>query len=158
MRCIWLVDRRRRQWLQTKRLSAICTWSQRRNPRGFGHSFTQNGYWWDVPAGVKYQGDDIARAANIYSAAFPDMHRELSHLYFDGEVVVVELTLNGTHRGDLPMGLGTLPATGKEFHIPCIDVFHIEDGKVSAFDCHYAGTIMLGQLGVLGDLEASLKK
>jgi ketosteroid isomerase-like protein len=56
------------------------------------------------------------------------------------------------------MGLGTLPATGKEFHVPCIDVFHVEDGKVSAFDCHYAGTIMLAQLGVLSNLEAALKK
>jgi hypothetical protein len=59
------------------------------------------------------------------------------------------------------MGLGILPATGKEFRVrnPCIDVFfHVEDGKVSAFDCHYAGTIMLAQLGVLGNLEASLKK
>ena len=55
------------------------------------------------------------------------------------------------------MGLGTLPATGKKIHVPCIDVFHLEDGKVSAFDCHYAGTILLGQLGVLGNLEASLK-
>ena len=56
------------------------------------------------------------------------------------------------------MGLGTLPATGKEFHVPCIDVFHLEDGKVSAFDCYYAGTILLGQIGVLGNLEASLRK
>ena len=56
------------------------------------------------------------------------------------------------------MGMGTLPATGKEIHVPCIDVFHVEDGKVSAFDCHYAGTILLGQLGVLGNLEAALKK
>jgi hypothetical protein len=48
--------------------------------------------------------------------------------------------------------------TGKEFHVPCIDVFHLEDGKVRGFDCHYAGTILLGQLGVLGNLEASLRK
>jgi len=128
-----------------------------KEPKRFRSLFTENGYWWDVPAGVKYRGDEVARAADIYSAAFPDMHRELSHLYFDGEVVVVELSLNGTHQGDLPMGLGTLPATGKEFHVPCIDVFHVEDGKVSAFDCHYAGTIMLAQLGVLGNLEAALK-
>lgn len=129
-----------------------------KDPKRFRSLFTENGYWWDVPAGVRYSGDDIARAAEIYSAAFPDMHRKLSRLYFDGDVVVVELSLNGTHRGDLPMGPGILPATGKEFHIPCIDVFHVEAGKVSAFDCHYAGTIMLAQLGVLGNLEASLKK
>jgi predicted ester cyclase len=129
-----------------------------KEPKTFRSLFTENGYWWDVPAGVKYHGDDIARAADIYSVAFPDMHRELSRLYIDGDVVIVELTLNGTHQGDLPIGLGTIPATNKEFHILCIDVFHLEDGKVSAFDCHYAGTIMLGQLGVLGNLEASLKK
>jgi hypothetical protein len=46
----------------------------------------------------------------------------------------------------------------RKFHVPCVDVFHLEDGKVSAFDCHYAGTIMLGQLGVLGNLGGSLKK
>src|SRR5438876_11144800 len=89
-----------------------------KEPKRFRALFTENGYWWDVPAGVKYHGDEVARAADIYSTALPDMHRELSKLYSDGDVVVVELTLNGTHLGDLPMGLGTLPATGKAFHIP----------------------------------------
>jgi predicted ester cyclase len=127
-------------------------------PKRFRSLFTANGYWWDVPAGVRYDGDEVGRAADIYSAAFPDMHRELHHLHFDGDVVVVELSLNGTHSGDLPMALGTLPATGMEFHVPCVDIFHVEGGQVSAFDCHYAGTIMLGQLGVLGNLEASLRR
>jgi ketosteroid isomerase-like protein len=127
-------------------------------PKTFRSLFTENGYWWDVPAGARYEGDEVARAADIYSTAFPDMHRELHDLYVDGDVVVVQLTLHGTHKGDLPMGLGTLPATGKAFYVPCVDVFHLEDGKVSAFDCYYAGTIMLGQLGVLGNLEAALRK
>ena len=56
------------------------------------------------------------------------------------------------------MGPGTIPATGRRIHVPCVDIFHLENGKVSAFDCHYAGTILLAQLGVLGNLEASLKK
>ena len=63
-----------------------------------------------------------------------------------------------TTMASIPMGPGTIPATGKKFHVPCVDIFHLESGKVSAFDCHYAGTIMLAQLGVLGNLEASLKK
>ena len=87
-----------------------------KEPKRFRSLFTENGYWWDVPAGVKYRGDEVARAADIYSAAFPDMHRKLSQLYFDGDVVVVELSLNGTHPGDLPTARGTIPATGKEFH------------------------------------------
>lgn len=42
---------------------------------------------------MKYYGDDVARAADIYSTAFPDMHRDLHDLYFDGGVVVVRLSL-----------------------------------------------------------------
>jgi len=73
-----------------------------KEPKRFRSLFTENGYWWDVPAGVKYRGDEVARAADIYSAAFPDMHRALDDLYLDGDVVVVQLSLNGTHQGDLP--------------------------------------------------------
>src|SRR5438445_2403073 len=75
-----------------------------KEPKRFRSLFAENGYWWDVPAGVKYVGDEVARAADIYSAAFPDMHRELSDLYIDGRVVFVQLSPNGTHRADLPIG------------------------------------------------------
>jgi ketosteroid isomerase-like protein len=131
-----------------------------KEPKRFRSLFTDDGYWWDVPAGVKYHGDDVARAADIYSAAFPDMHRELHDLYFDGDVVVVQLSLKGTHQGDLPMGMGTIPATGKKIDVPCVDVFRLEDGKVSAFDCYYAGTILLGPdrcAGQLGGLAQEVK-
>jgi len=87
-------------------------------PKRFRPLFTEKGYWWDVPAGVRYEGDEVARAADIYSVAFPDMHRELHDLYVDDDIVVVRLTLHGTHKGDLPTALGTIPATGKEFHVP----------------------------------------
>jgi hypothetical protein len=33
-----------------------------------------------------------------------------------------------------------------------------ERGKVSVFECYYSGTILLGQIGVLANLEYSLKK
>jgi hypothetical protein len=83
-------------------------WVAEKEPKRFRSLFTENGYWWDVPAGVKYNGDEVARAADIYSAAFPDMHRELDDLYFDGDVVIAQLSLNGTHQGDLPLALGIL--------------------------------------------------
>jgi hypothetical protein len=89
-----------------------------KEPEKFRSLFTENGYWWDVASGAKYIGDDLARAADIYSTAFPDMHRELHDLYFDGDVVVVRLSLIGTHRGDLPVPIGTIPATGKAIDVP----------------------------------------
>ena len=119
--------------------------------------FADGGYFYDVAGGKKYYGADIGQTVDVYAAAFPDMHRELDSLYFHDKVVIVELSLNGTHRGDLAMPAGTIPATGKEMHTPCCDVFHIENGKVTSFHCYVAVPIRLAQLGVLMNLEAAFR-
>ncbi|RLL71564.1 nuclear transport factor 2 family protein [Ochrobactrum soli] len=120
--------------------------------------FAEGGYFWDVSAGAKYYGDDIGKTVDIYATAFHDMHRELGNFYVTEDVVIVELTLNGTHSGPLALPAGTIPATGKEMHAPCCDVFHLKDGKVTSFHCYTAATIILGQLGVLGNLGASFQQ
>jgi steroid delta-isomerase-like uncharacterized protein len=124
----------------------------------FTSMFTEDGYFYDVSAGVKYYGKDLGKTVDIYATAFPDMHRELIDVYVkdDENLVIVELTLNGTHKGPLQLPVGTIPATGKVMKTPCCDVFHIENGKVKSFHCYTAGTIMLGQLGVLGNLGAAI--
>jgi steroid delta-isomerase-like uncharacterized protein len=110
--------------------------------------FSDDGYFYDVSGGKKYYGQDIGVTVDIYAAAFPDIHRKLDKFYFDDNVVIVELSLNGTHNGDLPTPNGTVPATGKEIHAPCCDVFRIEDGKVASFHCYLAATIIFAQLGL----------
>jgi ketosteroid isomerase-like protein len=123
----------------------------------FASLFTDDGVFYDVSAGVKYRGNELGRVVEIYAAAFPDMHRELYDVYVIGDVVVVELSLNGTHKGPLALPAGTIPATGKEMHAPCCDVFRLKDGRVQTFNCYTAATIMLGQLGVISNLEAAFK-
>lgn len=117
--------------------------------------FATDGYFWDVSAGAKYFGRDIGKTVEIYATAFPDMHRELEKFYVNGDVIIVELSLNGTHRGPLAMPAGTIAPTGNEIHAPCCDVFHLKDGKVTSFHCYTAATVLLGQLGVLGNLGAA---
>jgi len=124
----------------------------------FNSMFTEDGYFYDVSAGVKYRGEELGRTIDIYGTAFPDMHRELYDLYVTGDVVVVELSLNGTHRGPLALPAGTIPATGNEMHAPCCDVFHLKDGKVTSFHCYTAATVIFAQLGVLGNLGASFQQ
>jgi ketosteroid isomerase-like protein len=119
--------------------------------------FADGGYFYDVAGGKKYYGSDIGLTVDVYAAAFPDMHRELDSFYFDDNVVVVELSLNGTHKGDLAMPAGTIPATGKEMHTPCCDVFHLKGGRVASFHCYVAVPILLGQLGVLMNLGAAFR-
>jgi ketosteroid isomerase-like protein len=84
------------------------------------------------------------------------MHRALELIYVTGDVVVVELSLNGTHKGPLALAAGTVQATGKEMHTPCCDVFHLENGKVKSFHCYTAATILMAQLGILGNLQAAI--
>src|SRR5580693_4549204 len=82
----------------------------------FVSMFAEGGYFYDVGAGKKYYGPDIGYTVDNYATAFPDMHRELYDMYFNDDVVVVELSLNGTHKGDLDLPEGVIPPTNKEMH------------------------------------------
>ena len=124
----------------------------------FVSMFAEGGYFNDEAAGKKYYGQDIGYTVDVYASAFPDMHRELYQMYFADDVVVVQLSLNGTHKGDLVLPAGTIPPTGKEMHTPCCDVFHVKDGKVVSFDCYVAVPIMLEQLGVFLNLQAAFRR
>jgi hypothetical protein len=131
-----------------------------KNTKGFVDLFTDDGYFWDVSAGVKYYGNDIGKTVDIYAEAFPDMHRDLLKFFVkdDENVVIVELTLNGTHKGPLALPAGRILPTNNVINAPCCDVFYLESGKVKAFHCYTAGTILLGQIGALANLSAAIKK
>jgi steroid delta-isomerase-like uncharacterized protein len=128
--------------------------------KAFVSLFADDGYFWDVSAGVKYYGNDIGKTVEIYARAFPDMHRELLQFFVRDEenVVIVELMLQGTHKGPLALPAGEIPASNNVMDAPCCDVFYLENGKVKAFHCYTAGTIILSQLGVLFNLSAAFKK
>ena len=85
------------------------------------------------------------------------MHRELFDVYVSGQVVVVQLALQGTHRGTLKLPQGEVAATGNRMDAPCCDVFELEDGKIKRFDCYPSGTAIFAQLGILGNLAAALQ-
>lgn len=121
----------------------------------FASMFTPDGYFWDVSAGKKYYGEDIGLTVEIYAKAFPDMHRELLRVYVKDEenMVMVELTLNGTQKGPLELPIGTIPPTGKTINAPCADFFYLENGKIKFFHCYTAATILFGQIGLLDKLK-----
>jgi len=122
--------------------------------------FTPDGTFTDMSINVTYRGAEgpqglPATVAN-YAKAFPDMHREIFSMWTLGDVVFVELALQGTHKGPLKMGEGVIPATGKRMDAPCFDVFKLVNGKIASFHCYPSGTVVLTQLGVFGNLEAAI--
>jgi ketosteroid isomerase-like protein len=124
---------------------------------GWVGSFAEGGTFTDESTGIVYGGpDEYGILVEVYKTAFSDMHRELYRFYVTGDIVVVQLALQGTHDGPLKMAQGTIPPTGRRMDAPCCDVFELSDGKIARFDCYPSGTVILTQLGVLGDLGAAL--
>jgi len=99
--------------------------------------FADDGYFLDMSSGQRWTGKKVREPVTGLISAYPDMHRELLKLYHTADdVVVVELRLQGTHQGDLPLPDGVLRATNKKFDVPCCDVWHLKDGKVKSFHCY----------------------
>ncbi|UIJ70708.1 nuclear transport factor 2 family protein [Aurantimonas sp. HBX-1] len=116
----------------------------------FVSAFSDDGYMTDIPAGATLRGKAIGDYLETLTAAFPDIHRELFSIYVAGNVVVVELAIRGTHTGALSLSAGTLAATGRTVDVPCCDVFHLENSKVTSFHCYNAASVMQQQLGIAG--------
>lgn len=125
--------------------------------QGWIDCFVPDGVFVDNSIAVTYRGPDVSKPVGYYGAAFSDMHRELYDVYVSGDIVVVQLALQGTHDGALHLPFGMLPATGKRMDAPCCDVFKLVDGKIGEFDCYPEGSVILNQLGVLSNLGAALQ-
>lgn len=69
--------------------------------------FNPDGVFVDESVGVTYRGPgEVGKRVENYGTAFSDMHRELYDVYTtgrNGDVVVVELALQGTHDGRLSL-------------------------------------------------------
>jgi ketosteroid isomerase-like protein len=126
---------------------------------GWKGVFNPDGVFVDESVGVTYPApDDVAKPVENYGTAFSDMHRALYNVYVSGDVVVVELALQGTHDGPLWLPQGILPPTGNRMDAACCDVFRLKHGRIQVFDCYPSGTVILAQLGVLGNLGAVLQQ
>jgi ketosteroid isomerase-like protein len=126
---------------------------------GWAAAFTEDGTFTDESIGVTWTGPaELPEQVENYARAFPDMHRELYQVYVSGDIVVVQLALQGTHLGPLHLPAGTLPPTGKRMDAPCCDVFELAGGKIKRFDCYPEASIILTQLGVIGNLGAALEQ
>jgi ketosteroid isomerase-like protein len=126
---------------------------------GWAAAFTEDGTFTDESIGVTWTGPgELSVQVENYARAFPDMHRELYQIYVSGNIAVVQLALQGTHLGPLNMPGGVLLPTGNRMDAPCCDVFELAGGKIKRFDCYPSGSVILTQLGVIGNLGAALRQ
>jgi predicted ester cyclase len=106
--------------------------------------------------GHQYQ-DGIALVKSIvtvWRTAFPDLHFNLDTMIAEGDLVMCEMSLSGTHLGEFPLipplhGPSLAP-NGKKFQIKHIHRFRLKGGKIVE---HFAARDDLGMFQQLGHLR-----
>jgi ketosteroid isomerase-like protein len=84
-----------------------------------------------------------------FRAAAPDNRLEARHTWEDGDTVIVEGVYSGTQTGPLAGSDGVIPATGRSFSLPYVDIFGARDGKIVSHRVYWDNAALLAQLGVL---------
>jgi hypothetical protein len=86
----------------------------------------------------------------------PDVHRNLKQITVRGDVVSIELSIQGTFLGPFDTPAGVIQPTEAKIDIPTADFWYLRNGKVEVFDCHIGFTAMYAQLGVLPDYASAV--
>ena len=125
---------------------------------GWIDSFTEDGVFNNVTGEESYRGEHLKDVVIAFGQMFPDVHRELHRVNVMGDVVAIELSIQGTFRGPMETPAGVIQPTGAKVNIPCADFFYMKNGKIERFDCYPALNIMLKQMGVPPDFASAVKR
>jgi SnoaL-like polyketide cyclase len=118
------------------------------NVNAFINDFAKGGVFNDEVAGKSYTGAALGDVVTGMADVFPDVHRDLKTITVSGDVVSIELSIDGTFEGPLQTPAGTLKPNGAKIDAPTADFWYLHDGKVEKFDCYVGYTDMYAQMGV----------
>jgi steroid delta-isomerase-like uncharacterized protein len=76
--------------------------------------------------------------------AFPDMQILVEEIVAEGEIVMAEVRITGTHEGEFK----GLPPTGRSVDVPGMGKFRLADGVVEACHLYYDTRELTAQLGL----------
>lgn len=97
-----------------------------------------------LPEGEVHSREEWASFIEANREGFPDIEFTIQELVAGDDVVMVELTISGTHTGEF-MGI---PPTYREIEIPAVDKFVIEDGQVVEWRPYFDSQEIPEQLGL----------
>jgi ketosteroid isomerase-like protein len=123
---------------------------------GFIDLFAEDGVFNNVVGGETYRGEHLGDLVVFMGNLAPDLHRELHRVHVAGNVVAVELSIQGTATGPFPTPAGVIQPTGARLDIPTADFWYVENGKIKEFNCYVGVSVMLAQLGVQPDFASAV--
>ena len=105
---------------------------------------------------ASYRGEHLGDVLIWMGELVPDVHRELQRVNVLGDVVAIELSIQGTFLGPFETPAGVIQPTGAKLHIPCADFWYVREGKIQEFNCYVSINSMLAQIGVLPDYVSAV--
>jgi predicted ester cyclase len=129
------------------------------DPEGFRNLFAAGGVLNGI-GGVEGQtslrGAQLSGLITFLSQFLPDIHRELKQITVSGDVVSIELSIQGTFLGPFQTPAGVIQPTGAKIDFPTADFWYLRNGKIEKFDCHIAFSTLFAQLGILPDYASAV--
>ncbi|GAA0517255.1 ketosteroid isomerase [Paractinoplanes deccanensis] len=119
--------------------------------------FAEDGTFNDMPNALTFRGDQIPLALQGFAGVFPDVHRELLDVHALGDVVAVELRIQGTHLGAFPTPIGEILPTRNRIDVPTADLWYLRAGKVERFNCYNSANVLLAQIGAAPDFKSAIE-
>ncbi len=100
--------------------------------------------------GMELRGRDALKQMLAgYRAAFPDMKHTVKSFVESGDIIAIELEIQGTHTGPMQMPQGTIAATGKKLVWESCDYIRVKNGKIISWHAYYDSLPFLTALGVI---------
>jgi hypothetical protein len=122
----------------------------------FVHSFTKDGVFNDVVGGQSYKGKALGDVLNNMVSILPDVHRDLKQITVHGDVISIELSIQGTFNGSLQTPAGTPKGNGARVDVPTADFWYLRNGKVEKFNCFVGYCVWFSQMGVNWDWASAV--
>jgi steroid delta-isomerase-like uncharacterized protein len=88
---------------------------------------TDDMQWHGGTVGTITGSDNVAGLFASVLTALPDLHPAVQDIFGSGNEVVVRMVVTGTQKGPI---LG-IPASGRQVQWDAVDLFRLEDGKIS---------------------------
>ena len=127
--------------------------------QGFMDLFAEDGVLNGI-GGVEGQtslrGEQLGGLILFLGRFLPDVHRELKQITVNGDVVSIQLSIQGTFLGAFETPAGVIKPTEAKIDISTADFWYLRKGKVEVFDCHIAFTTLFAQLGILPDYASTV--
>jgi SnoaL-like domain len=129
------------------------------DPQGFRDLFAADGVLNGIgneQGQTSLRGTQLSDLITFLAQFLPDIHRQLKQITVSGDVVSIELSIQGTFLGPFQTPAGVIQPTGAKIGFPTADFWYLRKGKVEVFDCHIAFTTLFAQLGILPDYASAV--